>query len=720
MWKVQLRLGNFDLDLYGNETISFTKQINDFEEIDTVYGDYSQSFTIPATPNNIKAFDYYYKDDYVSDFDPALKNEAQLLINRVLYSTGVITLQSIGMKGNEPSFFKVQFFSDTVNLKEVLNNRKMNDLDFSAFNHNNLQGTIGPLLDGSSGFDSTGSIIADTTGASTVARYGMGSVENAWQWATSGFSGKGKRNISQGSHTANNTTAGIRNTEVRPFFKISYLLDKVFDEAGFDYNVDFSADTAFSNAYLWFSNTGQDKNNTTDVLFKYSTGKTIVYPFSKSTTGGASETAATLRDFRVKNQDTPASYIPSAGWYVIPANGNYDIQLDTGSLSAGQNAGSVGNFVAPSLSVQLQKSTDGGATFSDVSTPKVFSSTTNVNTWSTTPFNSNDIFRFIVEDIKYLLVGAKYQFKADANVQITSAPTYTSTKNVISDFAPDLSQEAFIKGILKAFNAVIYFDQANERFEIVNRDTWYDSGNVFDFTEYIDKDSYTIKPNAQIKEFDFGFEDAEDFVANEFTLRVGRSYGDTRYDVGSYFGSVYDVDFPFTCAYGTEVVTSDANGTITFQSDIVANMMVDDAFGRVKSGYRIMYFSGQTSLLATWALREDNTPTNVYTSTNYAKFDAIDFNNEIAFTFNSEYGFDGVLYETNLLTAYYANYVNRLYNKDVRVIEITAYIPYSIMRTIQMNDKIVIGARPYLLNSLDIDLTTGKTKMKIINFIEDV
>lgn len=266
----------------------------------------------------------------------------------------------------------------------------------------------------------------------------------------------------------------------------------------------------------------------------------------------------------------------------------------------------------------------------------------------------------------------------------------------------------------------MYYDLANERFEIINRETWYDAGNEFDFTQYIDKESYTISPNTSIKEFKFDFEKGEDFIAEEFAQRVGRRYGDVMYDVGSYFGETYEVDIPFTCAHGTEVVTTDLNGTITFQSDIVANMLVDDSFGKADSGFRIMYFSEQTSLLATWAIREDNAPATVYTSTNYAKFDAVDFNNEQAFTFNTEFGYDGVLYDTTLLSQNYSDYVNRLYNKDVRLIEITAYIPYSIMRTLQMNDKIVIGARPYLLNSLDIDLTTGKTKMKIINFIEDV
>lgn len=718
MWKVQLRLGQFDLDLFGDETISFTKKINDFEEIDAVFGDYSQSFTIPATPNNIKAFDYYHREDYVSSFDPALKNEAQLLINRVLYSQGVISLQEVGFKGDKPDFFKIQFFSDTVNLKEVLDNRKINDINFSDFDHNNLAATMGPLVDGTNGFDTTGSIIADATGASTVGRYGMASVSNAWQWATSGFSGKGKRNISQGSHTANNTTAGIRNTEVRPFFKISYIMDRIFADAGFAYNVDFDTETAYSNAYLWFSNTGQDKNNVTDVLFKYTTGKKVVYSTSQTTSGGASETDATVRIFKVKNQDTPARYIPSAGWYVIPANGDYDITVNTGSLEAGTNAGSVGGFAAPRLDLQLQKSTDGGATFTDVSTPKSFVSTTNEQVWSSTPFNSGDIFRYVLDDIAYIFSSGKYMFKADAYVEITAAPTYTSQKNIIQDFAPDMKQEDFIKGLLKAFNAVIYYNEALEQFEIVKRKDWYDAGNSFDLTKYVDKESYTVKPNAQIKEFIFDFKESEDFIANEFKLRTGRFYGNTRYDLGSYFGSVYDVDIPFTCAYGTEVVTTDANETITFQSGIVANMMVDDSFGKVDAGFRIMYYGGQESILATWALREDNTPTNVYTSTNYAQFDAIDVNNAIAFTFNSEYGYDTVLYDVNLLSENYADYVNRLYNKNVRIIEINANIPYSIMRTIELNDKVIIGAREYLISSLDINLTTGKTKLKAVNFIE--
>ena len=46
----------YRLELFQDENISITSSIQNVNDISKVFTDYSQSFTVPATPNNNKIF----------------------------------------------------------------------------------------------------------------------------------------------------------------------------------------------------------------------------------------------------------------------------------------------------------------------------------------------------------------------------------------------------------------------------------------------------------------------------------------------------------------------------------------------------------------------------------------------------------------------------------------------------------------------------------------
>ena len=56
-------LKNFRLDLYNDESIEVTSSIKQAKDIGTIYSDFTQSFTVPASSNNNKVFKHFYNFD---------------------------------------------------------------------------------------------------------------------------------------------------------------------------------------------------------------------------------------------------------------------------------------------------------------------------------------------------------------------------------------------------------------------------------------------------------------------------------------------------------------------------------------------------------------------------------------------------------------------------------------------------------------------------------
>ena len=50
--KVSIYIGEDKLDLFNDEKISITQKLNDIEKLSNVFTDFTNSFTVPGTPNN--------------------------------------------------------------------------------------------------------------------------------------------------------------------------------------------------------------------------------------------------------------------------------------------------------------------------------------------------------------------------------------------------------------------------------------------------------------------------------------------------------------------------------------------------------------------------------------------------------------------------------------------------------------------------------------------
>ena len=129
--KIQLYIENEQVDVFQDGSINIVSSIKDFRSPDKLFTDFSRNFSLPATARNNKVFKHYYNYDISqAGFDARKTKSARIEINDRPYKDGYITLDSVDLKYNKPSTYKVTFYGNFRLLKELLNNRKLSELNW--------------------------------------------------------------------------------------------------------------------------------------------------------------------------------------------------------------------------------------------------------------------------------------------------------------------------------------------------------------------------------------------------------------------------------------------------------------------------------------------------------------------------------------------------------------------------------------------------------------
>jgi len=219
----QATLLDQQLDLYGNENINLTLQVDDVRDISNKNASYSKDFNLPATKTNNKFFEHYYNLDRYNNNFSAYKNiKAFLYVDDILVLEGFIKLLSVLDKETEISY-NIVMFNDVANIIETLGDAQIKDLDLSELDH---------TVSGANILNSWGSTGVSLTagGTSTVPFYAL----------------------------CNNNSLYVNNGEIiyNPYthyilhIQLKYIIDKIFAFAGFTYNSNFFDSTYFSKIYF--------------------------------------------------------------------------------------------------------------------------------------------------------------------------------------------------------------------------------------------------------------------------------------------------------------------------------------------------------------------------------------------------------------------------------------------------------------------------------------
>ena len=128
MNKVELYIEGQKVDLFKDESIVIQRSVKNYKELDKIFSDYSQSFTIPASRNNNAIMRHWYNTDVDQTSNPAAKKSARIEINQAFFKKGFIKFESAKLKKGVVDSYSITFFTALSNLKQIFGDDVLTDL----------------------------------------------------------------------------------------------------------------------------------------------------------------------------------------------------------------------------------------------------------------------------------------------------------------------------------------------------------------------------------------------------------------------------------------------------------------------------------------------------------------------------------------------------------------------------------------------------------------
>jgi hypothetical protein len=139
---IELIIKGSAIDLGEGIDIALNKTIADIRNPETRSSDFSKTITIPGTANNNKAFNHIFdvanditgSGQFNPDFNPNKKADCTLLVDGMPQITGFIRMTEIVINDGRIEY-NCTIHGEAANLFTDLENAKLNELDFSEYNH---------------------------------------------------------------------------------------------------------------------------------------------------------------------------------------------------------------------------------------------------------------------------------------------------------------------------------------------------------------------------------------------------------------------------------------------------------------------------------------------------------------------------------------------------------------------------------------------------------
>ena len=713
MRRLQLYIENQRVDLFKDESVSLTQTIKNVKDIAKVFTEFTKTFSVPASSVNNKIFQHYYNFDISGGFDARIKADARLELNDLPFKDGKIALQGVELKNNVAHTYKITFFGNTVNLKDILGDAQLSSLAFNGLNKSYKFTEIIDALSPLAIFDSDKIIAPFITHTNRLIYDSSSHTIYDPEATTNNLYHQGSGNKSQN---------GVAWNQFKYAIRVSQIITEIqFRYPDIQFSDDFFNDTSnekFYDLFMWLHRKSGDVQPATQVEVIYTKLEDLVSTNTQvvsSVSGGVvfvnSSSLKSANSIRVKlNPNTSNSY----SYQVIRDGGEIITQGNDVSGNINVNITTDNNFRNNS-SYLVQISSPLGIVF-NAGNIEVEINYFNFN-------NSPTTFE-------------KDTYENNATVTIVANPDF---QFVIAEQIPKMKIIDFLSGLFNMFNLTAYVGSTGT---IVVRtlDSYYaDSTQVYNIDKYLDTTKSTVDIALPFKEINFSYKGLGTFLAKQFNQLTNSGWGSLSYSLdGEIFDApseAYKIEIPFEHMQYERLY--DANTTLTsttptaIQYGYCVNENQQSYIGEPLLFYPIVKTAISTIGGQTPRIRDTQSadvadldqfiiPSNSIgtTPTTSGKIN-IHFQNELnEYLANQPTGTDNAdEFTDTLFETEYKEYIQGVFSLRRRLLKVTAYLPMKVYYNLQLNDLIELGQDSYKINSMKTDLTTGKTEFELLNTI---
>jgi len=774
MQQIQLYIGGEQVELFKDESVSITQSIQNVRDIAKIFTEFSKQFTVPASKDNNKIFKHYYNYDILEGFDARTKKDATIELNYLPYFTGKIQLDSVELKNNKPYSYKITFFGNTVNLKDVLGKDTLNELDLNLYNQEYSASKVRDLLQASSNFYYDGTVSSVTSGrlngsfdpnvvagtqvyntttnqSTTVSsRQATYLVLTDHIFPTVGDSYEVSNHIitplltaktrlyydSSQSITGNGNLYWVNNSNYHgvPWRDLKYALrmqkiveaieDKYTIANGYASNIKFSTDFFNSSNSRWFD------------LYMWlhrksgyvESGSTLQK--NPSFVDGWNNESGTYDFNYISNNylhKTESGNLPFEGWSFRECT-DFDLKLEStssdlfdiqiyrnGSIFYAQENINLSD-TAGSLTIELDEDATGQFHVVILSTTDIVF--TNIE-WKVS---------FDVRQGKPIVSYTDRFSTSDVGNYTASGTNFTFiTDNQI----PEMPVLEFLTGIFKTFN-LTSFVETDGTIYVDTLDNFYankkSQSTPYDISKFVDVNTITVEPALPFREVKFGFKDTGTYLAKIHKQLFADVWGEERYtqvdDNNIMVGNgVYNVESPFGHIKFERLYNQSTNNLTSVQYGWSVGESQDPYIGQPVLFYpksRTPSSIGGTfpiSYVDTINLEGDNYQSKQAISgvinipeNNVAGIFSLNFKAEID-------EWEGETLSNSLFFDFYRNYITDVFNPKARLTKVKAYLPLNILLNFTLADEFSINEKTYKINSITTNLQTGESNIELLNVI---
>jgi len=631
------------VDLFKDENIEINLTSKNISDISKIFAEFTQGFTVPASPNNNKIFTYWFDADVDSGLFNANKRiNAYIEINSLPFKYGSIQLDTCKLKGGQVSSYGLTFFNKVVNLSDLMGDLELKDLDLSTLDHSYNKTNV------------TSAMYSDSIHSGDI-YYPM--ITNT-------------KNINYGDGSDNDIIDSgntIKFTDFKPAIRLIKIIEAIEDKFNIQFSRDFFDRSVFYNLFMWLHKDAKGVDNK---------GQRELIDFT--TKGNLEDIAGITVDLADSYLITNANVLtyititPSIGYENVP----YILERELDGVSY--------------TKIREKKGT------------------------TTTQFRTDNDTK---QHTFFVNVTQEFKFTATLKLvtiftSVTKTATFSEQTLVgnisVSNNMPTLKLKDFFSSLINQFNLIIVPTTSNS-FYVDTLDTWYNNGDTFDITKYVNIDEINIKRPDVKKLIEFKYQNAGAILGKQYLDDNGIGYGDLKAKYDDIAGSDLKIESQFENLLFERLENVAVIPTVTSNLHLGSSI---DLKLEPYSGKPYMFYKNGLINLGTNIYVDGIAFENVFLT---ATEDNTDFNQ---ITNSLNFGAEVSTYFLNIVNSslysnFWQNYIGDLYNPKTRVLNLKAKLPISILYKLSLNDKLIINKRKYKISNLKINLINGDADLEI-------
>ncbi len=683
MQELQFYIEGQRIDMFKDESVSITQSIQNIKDPSKIFTDFSKTFSVPASKDNNKIFKHYYNYDIVGGFDARTKKDSNIELNNLPFRDGKIKLEGVDLRDNKPHTYRVTFFGNTVNLKDVLGEDKLGNLSWldnfvtsysSVDVKSYLQSGYVVSVDGTSYVDA---ITCPLISATTRLYYDSTTPHSHNEL----YKGNLVYTDATGHHH------GVLWSDLKYSIRLHLIIKAIQEEyPSIEFSEDFFTDTNsdYYNLYMWMHRTKGLAKSTVNGADTYSK---IVTTFAPTGTfiPNINNNGTTVSLF-VYNQGgtTPVTDSTITISSVSGVDYNVIVKLNGGVYQTESNQRNNYSFDLnnmPNGTWTITLESENSVTFSSVA-------------WEFDSVQNEGVYNATI---------------TSSVVTITELFSFYPTQQL-----PEIKILDFLTGIFKMFNLTAYV--VDGVIKVDTLDNYYSVFNTYDISKYIESDTSNVNVALPYKQINFDYSDYKTFSASTFNQLNNKQFGALEYKGEEDFkwvGKDYKINLPFQKMM-YERLRDIKDGTIlTVQYGLMNDDNLEPYIGKPlihyvnkqKGGTVISFRDGLTT----------QSPISIY----YIPLNTNGLNGtEQSLNFNAQID-EWALIQNNstLFENYYKNYMQDVFKEGRRLIKVSAYLPLRILLNYTLADRFVINSQNFKINSITTNLENGKSKIELLNEI---